>query len=206
MVRRAVPIVALASLLLPLAGVTAAPPRTAPAVYATRNYALTFRPPPGTTYCPLPRDWVGSDHGTVLFLEPPRDCGGNGSPSADLGFSPAEAARIELYYGYWSGDDSPPQPRCRDVGRIVILGRSRPLCRTEEAGMISFSAAAPYVASSSAETIVTLRSSAGRVGRDLAVFRRFAAGLRTCTAAWRGARGQVERFGSGPLCPRTGWF
>jgi hypothetical protein len=206
MARRAARIVAFLFLFLPLSAPGAAPPRPAPAVYATANYALTFRTPRGTTYCPLPRGWVGSDHGTILFLESPRDCGGAGYPSIGRGFTPAYAARIEVYYGYSAADDPPSWPPCSKAGSLVLLGGGQQLCRTDEGGMVSLTATAPYSASSAAEAVLTLRSRPARLAGDLAVLRRFAAALRTCTAAWPGRHGRRETFGSGPPCARSGWF
>jgi len=206
MTRRVARTFALAFLILPLTALGAAPPRPAPALYATSNYALTFHAPPGTTYCPLPKHWVGSDHGTILFLEPPRDCAGAGYPSIGRGFTPDTVARIELYYGYATEDDPPSRPPCRKAGRLALLGRDRQLCRTDEGGMISLTAAAPYSAASAAEAVLTLRSRPDRLAGDLAVLRRFAAALRTCTATWPGRRGRRETFGSGPPCARSGWF
>ena len=72
----------------------------APPVYVSPNYNLSFRSPPGAYYCPLPKGWVGSDHGTILFLQRPARCGGAGYPSSSRGFEPAGLSRIDVYYGY----------------------------------------------------------------------------------------------------------
>ena|SRR5215472_294217 len=50
------------------------PPLPAPGLYVTSNYGLMAKIPKGLTYCPLPEGWEGSDHGTVLFIEPPSGC------------------------------------------------------------------------------------------------------------------------------------
>jgi hypothetical protein len=60
---------------MPLALVVAAAslstPIPTPPIFVAGDYALTFRAPPDTTTCALPPDWVGSNHGTVIFLRPP---------------------------------------------------------------------------------------------------------------------------------------
>jgi hypothetical protein len=205
MARSAARFVALLFLSLPLSGLDAVPPRPAPRIYATANYMLTFGTPPHTTYCPLPAHWVGSDHGTTLFLQRPRDCDGAGYPSSDRGFTPTDTARIEIYYAYSTADDRPSPPPCREAGRLVLLGAERPLCRTDQDGMIVLTAAAPYPASSDAEAVLTLRSRPARLAADLATFRGLAATLQTCTARLREGRG-FHSYGRGLPCPRARWF
>lgn len=201
----AVRLIPIALLSLAPAALPAAPPRPAPRVYATHQYVLTFRTPPGATYCPLPAGWIGSDHGTTVFLERPRDCGeGAGYPSTSRSFAPGNVARINLFYVYRPVDPMPPV-RCRRVGRLVLLGRVRPLCRTEEGGMIRISVGAPYRADIAAEATMTLVTRPARLAGDLATFRRVAASLRTCRATWRERRRPFS-FGSGPPCPRVGTF
>jgi hypothetical protein len=206
MARRAARLVALAAVCLPLAGLGAVPPRPAPPIYATANYNLTFRSPAGTTYCPLPSDWIGSDHGTILFLEPPRDCGGAGYPSISRGYAPSDVARIEAYYGYAVDEGPLVLRRCRKAGTLTFLGRARTLCRRNEGGMISLEVVARYDAGATAEAIFTLRSNPARVARDLAAFRRLAASVRTCTGSLRDQQGAIHRWGAGPPCPRSAWF
>jgi len=197
------------------AGLAAVPPRVAPPAYATANYGLTFRAPRGATYCPLPAGWIGSDHGTTLFLERPRRCGASASyPSTGRSFAPASLARIRLYYGYVTWDEGEVRPPpCREIGRIPFLGRARPLCRTDDHGEISVEVAGRYVSdrrmeaerAAPSEAVLTLVTRAGRLTRDLAVFRRVAASLRTCRAIWHGPRGRYT-VGIGPLCPDVGTF
>lgn len=183
----------------------AVPPRPTPSVYASHIYVISFRPPPGATYCPLPAGWIGSDHGTTIFLERPRRCGDDaGYPSTSRSFTPGYVARIDLFYVYQM-PDPPPPTRCRPIGRLAFLGRSRPICRSDEAGMISLSVEAPYRADIAAEAILTLRTRSARLARDLATFRQVAASVRTCTATEQGRRGRF-RFGRGAPCARSGTF
>src|SRR5271156_6676533 len=93
-----------------LAAVAVSAPTPAPSLYVTENYALTFRTPPHTTICALPDSWVGSDHGTVIFLAPPRSCGRPGFPSSSRGFR-GNVPRIEVYYAYRV--EETPAPSCR---------------------------------------------------------------------------------------------
>ena len=199
MARRAARIVAIAA-------------STLPPVYATANYGLTFRAPPGTTYCPLPPDWVGSDHGTTLFLERPRSCGGVGYPSNSRSFEP-DVARIELYYGYVTGETPRPLPRCPG-GRVRFVGSLRPICMNRDGATVRISLENRYVSDRNmerhgfpSELVLTLVTRPGRLGRDLVVFRRLATTLRTCSSLWPKANGHPAYLvGVGPRCPHTGTF
>jgi hypothetical protein len=84
-------------------------PVAAPPVFVGGDYALTFQTPRKTTICALPSDWVGSNHGTVIFLRPPKRCGGVGYPSSSRGFSD-DVPRIEVFYAYWLGDPGTGPP------------------------------------------------------------------------------------------------
>lgn len=200
------------AVLLPSA-LFAAAPRPTPPAFATPQYGLTFRTPPGATYCPLPRDWGGSDHGTVVFLERPRACGEIGFASSSRDFSPANVAFVSLYYGYVT-DDSPP-PHCQVTGRLALLGRVRPICRDRARGMIWLRVATTYVSDRHmtrsgvpSEAVLTLVTRTSRLARDLIVFRRLAASLRTCSSVWTRDDGRPPfAVGVGARCPaRAIWF
>lgn len=183
----------------------AGPPARAPGRYATYNYGLTFRVPAGTSYCPLPRDWVGSDHGTTIFLERPRNCaGGAGYPSISRG--PEEGARIWIYYAYWMGEDERPPPPCRRVGRLQFLGRDRPVCETGIAGFVRREVRARYTADIAAEASFTLVTRPSRLDRDMPAFAMLVRSARTCSAVWRTPGRRPFILGVGARCPPVGTF
>ena len=188
--RRAAPIVALAIICLAASPLLAAQPRPAPPVYATANHGLTFRTLPGMTYCPLPTGWVGSDHGTILFLDRPRRCGGAGYPSGSRDFEP-EVARIEVYYGY-AFEEASRRPRCAGA-RLRFFGAWRRLCTERQGGMIRASLHATYGSGREADLALVTRQA--RLATDLRIFRRLAATVRSCSGE-----------GPGTRCPRVPWF
>ena len=103
-------------------------PIPTPPIFVAGDYALTFHTPPDTTTCALPADFVGSNHGTVIFLQPPKDCGGVGYPSSSRSFS-ENVPRIEVFYAYWLGDPGTgPKPCHRVIGRIQFIAKARKLC------------------------------------------------------------------------------
>lgn len=183
-------------------GTFAAPPLVAPPQFMTGMYGLTLKVPTGAFYCPLPSDWVGSDHGTTIFLQRPRSCGGVGYPSSSRSFQPAQAARIQIYYGYvtWDETDAPPRPRCKQVASIRFLGASRQVCERKEAGLVIREVQARYKSDSDAEAVLTLVTTTKRLKADMATFRLTAVSVRPCSQQHESNK---EKFvvGTGAACP-----
>lgn len=187
--------------------VWASAPKPAPTAYATPNYALTFTVPHGLSYCPMPADWIGSDHGTTLFLAPPVDCGGAGYASSGRSFMPARTPRIEVYYGWWSNDDNGPFPRhpCRrPLGHVRTFGRVYPLCPVGRGGLVGVELHVHYRISSpgDAEAIFTLLTTPKALPHDLRRFEQLVGSARGCTP-----KDAEKGFGSGASCSRSAsWF
>jgi hypothetical protein len=178
------------------------PPRPVPALYVTSNYNLTFRPPKGAWYCPLPDNWVGSDHGTLLFLESPAKCYGAGYPSSGRGFEPPATPFIRVYYGYDTSEDTEPE-RCDQVGTLRLMGRIRPLCRRADDGRIE--ASAKFGTDVATEVFISLYTDKSRYRSDLAKLRAVAASLMPCRTTWT-VRGMTKTSGNGRPCPKGDWF
>ena len=185
------------------------PPHPTPKAFVSEQYGLTFDTPPGSSYCALPNDWIGSDHGTVLFLTPPKRCFGAGYPSSGRGFD-GNAPRIEVFYAYDVADDeegSKPPP-CNTIGRVRFLGESRRLCRKSSRREVDVSVSAKYPADQPAETTLTLVTSGSRLANDLAKFEKLLESTRTCTATWHDDKGgKPFTTGAGAPCPTAArWF
>lgn len=183
--------------------------RLAPVQFATDQYGLTFRVPHGATYCPLPKDWVGSDHGTVIFLEKPKKCGGAGYPSSGRGFDPADTSRLELFYAYWMGEDEPPEAPCHRVGHVMFLRQDRPICETHDGAIITRTVSARYFTDIEAKAYFTVVTKAERLSVDTMAFRVAAKTFRPCSAIWHDSNHKAKDFktGRGSLCPHAArWF
>ncbi len=178
-------------------------PIPAPRDYVTQNYDLRFPSPAHTTICPMPDGWVGSDHGTVIFLSPPAQCGGYGYASSDRGSTP-DMPRIEVYYGYWLGEDE-PRRTCRAAGWARLIGRRRRICRSDQEGDVRIEARALYHTDSEAEVDVALVTTPARLAGDLRRFQAFVVRVRTCSVTWFDKSG-AHVAGSGPACPPTHWW
>lgn len=170
------------------AGATSAPdPLPAPRVYRSADKNLTFPTPVASFYCPLPEGWVGSDHGTVVFLISPKRCGrAGGVPSSERGA--LNAPNIQVYYGYDVLEEDQKQPRapCETVGEARFLGGDRPLCIVRHgSGVVEVRAEASYMAEGAeqdlkAEAAFTLVTDSGRLRTDLAVFKTLLEQTGTC--------------------------
>lgn len=182
----------------------------APAQFVTEQYGLTFETPSKSSYCALPEDWVGSDHGTVIFLVPPKRCLRAGYPSSGRGFE-GDVPRIEVYYGYDTREDDANKapPPCTRIGSAEFLGKARPLCRLHIQGRIGIAVEADYpVGNGAAEAVFTLVTTPVRLRADLSKFKTLLESARTCTATWKSSDGGApSTVGSGPPCPALArWF
>jgi hypothetical protein len=205
----ALPLTAIALYALPGVALAAASPSTpipTPPIFVAGNYALTFRAPPDTTICALPADWVGSNHGTVLFLRPPKECGGVGYPSSSRSFS-EDVPRIEVYYAYWLGDPGTGPERCRKVvGRIELVAKARKLCQTSEGPDLRMSVSARYTADAPAWVELTLVTTPERLRVDLKTFRQLSGSVTPCKVSVSRSDGKSATFGVGSACPAEGRF
>jgi hypothetical protein len=181
-------------------------PRAVKPSFASVNYGLAFSAPAGASYCRISADWVGSDHGTVVFLQRPRQCGGTSYSSSGRGFRPAGTPRIEVYYGYWLGDDASPPPPCTCVTGVRLFGRERPICGGRDGKMIVRTVGARYMSGSDSEVSMRLVTTRARLKRDSATFRHMVESVRTCTAVLRIDRGKPVTLGRGPACPKDTFY
>jgi hypothetical protein len=190
------------------------PPKPAPPVFATPERGLTFATPAGSTYCPLPDDFVGSDHGTLIFLAPPERCSNDaGYPSVARGFLPAATPRIEVFYAYRLDDSEVgPAKKCRSAGTIQLFGAAQPLCLDHGGRTPSYSVQGIYQADSGMMLILTLVTSRARAAQDLKALEALAASARACSSIWHsedvnGKRdGPDGHLGTGPLCPEDSQY
>lgn len=188
-------------------------PQYAPAWFVSPQYGVAIATPPGATYCPLPKDFTGSDHGTSVFFTPPKRCAGDaGYPSSARGFAPEGTPRIDIFYGYALDEDEGPPKCAHPAGTIRLLGGMRRLCREHGGKRPVYSVTANYTSESASTLSLTLVTTPARAARDLARFRSAAASVRVCSSLWHGEdmaghrTGPDERMGRGPLCPKSGSF
>jgi hypothetical protein len=184
-------------------------PIPAPKAFASEQYGLTFQTPRDGSYCALPADWSGSDHGTVIFLAPPKKCFGAGYPSSGRGFD-GNVPRIEVFYAYDVADDdeaSKPPP-CKTIGRVRFLGEVRRLCEKSSRQGVQVSVSAKYSADQPAETTLTLLTSHAHLADHLSKFKKLLESTTTCSATWHDDKGgKPFTTGSGPACPTSArWF
>jgi hypothetical protein len=142
----------------------------------------------------------------MVFLEPPKTCGGAGYTSIDIGFSPTSTPRIEVYYAYWMGEAEPKPPPCHVDGFAIVMGQRRAICFGHRDGMITEEVSARYSADLDSQVIVTLVTAPARRQHDLATFSALVASMRSCATKFTDAAGKVFVNGTGPACAPGGWF
>ena len=189
------------------------PPKRATGDFTSTNYAITFKAPENAFYCPLPKDWVGSDHGTVVFLAPPKACYGAGYPSSGRGFEPGDLPRIEVFYAYdlddpESGHKPPP---CNAAGTTLLFGKAASLCQETKDGLTIITADGRYTADQPALLSATLVVSAADAPRFLPTFKAVLASIHPCRDKWEAAdeHGKTLKsgyIGHGPACPNGQWY
>ncbi len=194
------------------------PPQPAPRLYVTSNYGLMAKIPRGLMYCRLPDGWMGSDHGTVLFLEPPSGCIPSHSyPSSDrptADFVPA----IFFYYEHNVADidrgkdeSSPPRtsseyvrqscerPYLKIPSGLRLLGRPAVGCRHDDGDRVDITLAALYW-SGNEGVIVTLSTNRKRLSHDLPMLAKVASAISVCKPSWDKSRRVA------PACPDAPWW
>jgi hypothetical protein len=159
------------------------PPQRAHGRYTSQSYALAFPTVHGTWTCPIPPNWTGSDHGTILFLTPPARCYGIGFPSIARGFEPGTTPRIEIYYDRTFIDDGirPLTAKaCRRVATVRLFGSDRPVCAMKaKAGLKTVRIASLY-RQKEYEVELTLVTTPARYRRDFATLQLLASVIGTC--------------------------
>jgi hypothetical protein len=183
-------------------------PRRAEGSYTSYDYALTFEAPDHATYCPLPHDFQGSDHGTIIFLRPPSNCGGAGYPSSDRAFEPADVPRIEVFYDFGAGISD----RCNPAGSVSLFGTTTALCRDNSQGLASLSVIGHYGLdrSSTVEVSLTLITKRSELDKYIPQFWNVISSVKPCRAEWfddlPGNKKRIIVNGHGSPCPAGDWL
>lgn len=193
----------LLALSLAVAPASWVPARPAPPQFKSSRFALTFKTPKNSSYCPLKKGWNGTDNGTVLFLVAPMKCGSARRTSTNRPFAPNPLPMLSVSYTYIGL--ARPAP-CQQVDKIKIMGKTQPLCEVRRGGTVIRSIRGTYIADIPSEVMVTLVSTPQRLKQDMNALKRVTGSLRACTAMLRGPRGGFT-IGRGKACPSdAAWF
>lgn len=202
------------------------PPQPVPPLYVTENHGLMASFPAGLTYCPLPRDWVGSDHGTEVYLVPPAKCGASSGYASSSRDAASRVPTIGVFYEFnvieirhRSGQFSPPRtsrelmtmycrgPHARAPAGITLLGVAAVGCLIEHGNSVEVEVGALYsdadVPADPADhaLIVSLTTTRDRLRDDLRVFKTISSGIRVRVPGGDGGTS------SRPACPTgVGWW
>nr|WP_294847593.1 hypothetical protein [uncultured Sphingomonas sp.] len=180
------------------------PARPTPPQFKSSRFALTFKTPKNSSYCPLRKAWRGTDNGTTMFLVAPMKCGLTiKGPSTNRSFSPNPLPMISVSYNYVGV--ARPAP-CAQVDKVKIMGRTQPVCEIRRGGTLIRSIRGTYIADIPSEVMVTLVTTPMRLKKDMDALKRVTGSLRACTAMLQGPRGGFT-IGRGKACPAAAvWF
>jgi hypothetical protein len=182
------------------------PPRPAPPLFASPNYGIMASIPSGLTYCPLPTDWVGSDHGTEIYLTPPAGCRRyegyssssrgetNSVPTISL-FYASNVVEVDLpnYSGPPRNESELMKVTCEDSqisapNGLTLLGKPAVGCRYNHGDQVTITVAQLYSLEKSrlneapdCELIVTLATTWPRLAKDLRIFAAITTSISICT-------------------------
>jgi hypothetical protein len=197
--------------------------------FASYQYGIAVRVPPGLYYCPIPEDWVGADHGRSLYLTPPTRC--DSTAGYVLGPVGEQLPRIDLYYAYNVGEGDYPDgsrpPRTaaelaqRDCARphrlrdVTLLGQPALACEERHDAAIDIVVSTTYDLepraerdSPDAQLSITLVTTPARLASDRATFNSFVRNVYQCKAQW-GSGDKSFWIGAAPgrpACPRNGFW
>ncbi len=99
------------------------PPKPAPRIYSSHKFGLMMKVPSGLSFCALPKEWAGSEEGTVLFLKPPSGCLVTGADSSTTrlisGFVPSITVSYRSNIGRYDHFDGeiPPSRTSQELAR-----------------------------------------------------------------------------------------
>ena len=176
------------------------------------NYGVRMAVPLGPFYCPLPPDWIGSDHGTTLLLSRRAGCGDSPSRSIELyyGHNVADVLLSDGSTGLVRTTAELVRDRCarplRSVPGLSLQGAPAVACVERRGLGGSITAGFPYELDPEDHTLgapnyiltVTLRTTA--MTADLPVFRRVLAGVSICTPDW------THPVAGRHACPPGAWW
>jgi len=205
-----------------------AAPKPAPGLFATDTFGIIARIPRGLTYCPLPSNWIGSNHGTDVYLVPPAGCDeGVGYVSAGRPLTTI-VPTISIYYGYNvltldSPNYSGPPRNAEELKQIICDKPYLPLpeklvlldmpavgCRHDHGDQTEIKVMQVYRLDHAnrenpseppdAELEVTLYSSKPRLADDLKSFRATTRSITQCTP------GHARPTRRWPTCPQNAFW
>lgn len=192
------------------------PPKPAPRIYVSRKFGLVMKVPAGLSICPLPRNWSGSEEGTVLFLEPPSGCLDTQSTSSAIRVPLGSVPSITVHYlanaGRYDNFDGPiraprsseelarqfcPQPVV--APQVKLFDQPAVTCRSGMSGEKVRIVLMAVYGSGRTVLLVSLQTTQDRLTKDESVLANVAAAITGCKVA-------SDSKEDMPVCPReTTW-
>lgn len=194
-------------------------PKPAPRIYVSHKFGLMMKLPSGLSFCALPREWAGSEDGTVLFLKRPSGCLATDADSSSTarpvsGFVPSITVSYRSNIGRYDHFDGeiPPSRTSEELARqfcpdfsvspdMRLLDRPALTCRLALNGNKVRIVLMSVYDSAKSTLLVSLVTTKERVDSDRKVLGKVASAITACKVS----SDQKEKS-KGPACPKeTVW-
>ena len=190
------------------------PPKPAPRSYVSHKFGLIVKVPPGLSFCALPKEWAGSEEGTVLFLERPAGCLATDADSSTKrptsGFVPSITISYRENTGRYDEFDGeiPPSHTSEDLAKqfcpdfsrapdVQLFDQPALTCQLALNGNKVRIVLMSVYNSANSTLLVSLLTTREHVESDRKVLAEVASSISTCRV------GSAKETGKMPVCPRA---
>jgi hypothetical protein len=194
-------------------------PKPAPRIYVSHKFGLLMKLPSGLSFCALPREWAGSEDGTVLFLKPPSRCITTEADSSTVrptsGFVPSITVSYRHNIGRYDEFDGeiPPSRTSEELAHqfcpdfsvsqdMRLLNRPALTCRLALNGNKVRIVLMSVYDSAKSTLLVSLVTTKERVESDRKVLGKVASAITACKVSPDDKELDGKGKSKGPACPK----
>ncbi len=190
------------------------PPKPAPRIYASPKFGLMIKVPSGLSFCALPKEWAGSEEGTVLFLKPPSGCLATETDSSTTrlisGFVPSITVSYRSNIGRYDHFDGeiPPSRTSQELAHqfcpdfftardLKLFDQPALTCQLALNGNKVRIVLMSVYDSANSTLLVSLLTTKDRVASDRRVLAKVASGITACKVS------SDKEKSKSPVCPKA---
>jgi hypothetical protein len=195
-------------------------PKPAPRIYVSHKFGLMMKLPSGLSFCALPKEWTGSEDGTVLFLKPPSGCITTEADSSTArpisGFVPSITVSYRSNIGRYDHFDGeiPPSRTSKELAHqfcpdfsvspdMRLLGQPALTCRLALNGNKVRIVLMSVYDSAKSTLLVSLVTTKDRLKSDRKVLGKVASAITACKVSPDDKERDDKEKSKGPVCPKA---
>jgi hypothetical protein len=195
-------------------------PKPAPRIYVSDKFGLMMKLPSGLSFCALPKEWTGSEDGTVLFLKPPSGCITTEADSSTArpisGFVPSITVSYRSNIGRYDHFDGeiPPSRTSEELAHqfcpdfsvspdMRLLGQPALTCRLALNGNKVRIVLMSVYNSAKSTLLVSLVTTKDRLKSDRKVLGKVASAITACKVSSDDKERDDKEKSKGPVCPKA---